>query len=82
MLHCFSLSDSKGLNNNLKIHTYKPTIKISYSISGVPFTFNKEGHSLTLFTTGEIGTSVAWAVDETGAPLVPPGQAANINVVE
>lgn len=50
--------------------------------SGVPFSINKEGQTLTLFTTGEIGASVAWAVDETGAPLVPPGQAANLNVVE
>lgn len=50
--------------------------------SGVPFSINKEGQTLTLFTTGEIGASVAWAVDETGAPLVPPGQAANLNVVD
>lgn len=37
---------------------------------------------MTLMTTGEISTSVAWAVDENGIPLVPPVTGTALNVVE
>ncbi|VDI43750.1 coiled-coil and C2 domain-containing protein 2A [Mytilus galloprovincialis] len=50
--------------------------------SGLPFTFNKTGEMMTLMTTGEISTSVAWAVDENGIPLVPPVTGTALNVVD
>jgi hypothetical protein len=34
---------------------------------------------MTLMTTGEIGSSVAWAVDENGTPLVPPATGTALN---
>lgn len=51
-------------------------------ISGLPFTFTKAGELMTLMTTGEIGSSVAWAVDENGTPLVPPATGTALNVIE
>ncbi|ESO88285.1 hypothetical protein LOTGIDRAFT_219375 [Lottia gigantea] len=41
--------------------------------SGVPFTFDVHGtNTMILMTTGILCSSVAWAVDSDGTPLVPP----------
>ena len=55
--------------------------KIQYfSVLGLPFTFGAKGEKvLTLMTTGILSFSVAWAVDDQGAALVPPMSTTNIN---
>ncbi|XP_069126927.1 coiled-coil and C2 domain-containing protein 2A-like isoform X2 [Argopecten irradians] len=42
--------------------------------SGVPFSYGTklDNEMITLMTTGELCSSVAWAVDENNQPLVPP----------
>ncbi|PVD23406.1 hypothetical protein C0Q70_16675 [Pomacea canaliculata] len=52
--------------------------------SGVPFKFDATSTMLvTLMTSGTLSTSVAWAVNDEGKPLVPPsGQTAVTNAVK
>jgi len=49
--------------------------------TGVPFAYGTKTDSemVTIMTTGELVSSVAWAVDENGQPLVPPMATTNKN---
>ncbi|XP_067678650.1 coiled-coil and C2 domain-containing protein 2A-like [Haliotis asinina] len=48
--------------------------------SAVPFSFVASGDNLiTLMTTGILNSSVAWAVDDTGVPLIPPSSNLSTN---
>ncbi|XP_048762965.2 coiled-coil and C2 domain-containing protein 2A-like isoform X2 [Ostrea edulis] len=49
--------------------------------SGVPFSFGAKNEGTeTLYTTGELKCSVAWAVNEQGQPLVPPSSQEQSNM--
>ena len=47
-------------------------------VTGVPFKFDATSAVLViLMTSGTFSTSVGWAVDEDGQPLVPPVSQSN-----
>uniref|UniRef100_A0A8D0H1Y2 Coiled-coil and C2 domain containing 2A n=1 Tax=Sphenodon punctatus TaxID=8508 RepID=A0A8D0H1Y2_SPHPU len=46
--------------------------------SDVPFSFEADGsNKMTLMTSGKVSTTVSWAVDLTGVPLIPPASQQN-----
>ena len=53
-------------------------VTLMRNVTGIPFKFDATSAVLViLMTSGTFSTSVGWAVDEDGQPLVPPVSQSN-----
>lgn len=65
--------NNKNIPNYSGVEILKFVDNVSYFLLGVPFSFGAKNEGTeTLYTTGELRCSVAWAINEQGELLVPP----------
>lgn len=67
-----------GMSQNAPSIAFTLDVTLMRNVTGVPFKFDATSAVLViLMTSGTFSTSVGWAVDEDGQPLVPPVSQSN-----